>query len=82
MAEWGEEGLNFLSESTAFDKAASEMSMRLDKLPGGFYVDQGVQHAWALWISRAAIALLNDARLVPKDGLIRHANHVLKEARR
>ncbi|UOF22017.1 hypothetical protein [Pseudomonas syringae] len=49
--------LDFAKENLMFEQAASEMSMRLDKLPGGFYADQGTQHAWALWIHRAALTI-------------------------
>lgn len=49
--------LDFAKENLMFERAASEMSMRLDKLPGGFYADQGTQHAWALWIHRAALTI-------------------------
>lgn len=47
---------DFPLESLAFEKAATQMNMRLDKLPGGFYREQATQQAWALWISRAAFA--------------------------
>ncbi|KPY59218.1 Unknown protein sequence [Pseudomonas syringae pv. spinaceae] len=49
--------LDFAEENLMFERAAAKMSMRLDKLPGGFYADQGTQHAWALWIHRAALTL-------------------------
>lgn len=47
---------DFALENQAFERAAAEMSFQLDKLPGGFYVSQPTQRAWALWIRRAAIA--------------------------
>ncbi|RML36339.1 hypothetical protein [Pseudomonas syringae] len=49
--------LDFEQENLMFESAATAMSMRLDKLPGGFYADQGTQHAWALWIHRAALTI-------------------------
>ncbi|ALU60268.1 hypothetical protein ACA40_10495 [Pseudomonas syringae pv. lapsa] len=49
--------LDFEQENLMFERAAAAMSMRLDKLPGGFYADQGTQHAWALWIHRAALTI-------------------------
>ncbi|KKY51471.1 hypothetical protein AAY86_18455 [Pseudomonas amygdali pv. tabaci str. ATCC 11528] len=49
--------LDFAKENLMFERAASEMSMRLDKLSGGFYADQRTQHAWALWIHRAALTI-------------------------
>ncbi|MBI6740406.1 hypothetical protein [Pseudomonas syringae] len=49
--------LDFAQENLMFESAAGKMSMRLEKLPGGFYADQGTQHAWALWIHRAALTV-------------------------
>lgn len=49
--------LDFEQENLMFERAAAAMSMGLDKLPGGFYADQGTQHAWALWIHRAALTI-------------------------
>ena len=45
---------DFAAESEAFQKDATEKGMCLDRLPGGFYVEHKTQHAWALWIRRAA----------------------------
>ncbi|WP_443693970.1 hypothetical protein [Pseudomonas sp.] len=45
---------DFAAEGEKFQKDAAEKGMRLDRLPGGFYVEQSTQHAWAEWIRRAA----------------------------
>ena len=45
---------DFAAESVKFQKHAAEQGMCLDRLPGGFYVEQNTQHAWASWIRRAA----------------------------
>lgn len=45
---------DFAAESVKFQKHAAEQGMCLDRLPGGFYVEQETQHAWASWIRRAA----------------------------
>ncbi|AVK02559.1 TPA: hypothetical protein RY214_004784 [Pseudomonas aeruginosa] len=47
---------DFAAENQAFESAAAEVGLQLDKLPGGFYVSQATQHAWAFWLRRAAIA--------------------------
>lgn len=59
---------DFELENRLFEHAASKMSLLLDKLPGGFYVSQATQHAWALWVHRAAIssAVISAARCTAK----------------
>ncbi len=47
---------DFALENQAFESAAVEVGLKLDKLPGGFYVSPVTQHSWAFWIRRAAIA--------------------------
>ena len=44
---------DFAVESEKFRKDAAEKGVCLDTLPGGFYVEQRTQHAWAEWIRRA-----------------------------
>jgi hypothetical protein len=44
------------AEKTAFEADAKSKGMRLDKIIGGFYVDQGTQHAWSAWVKSAAIS--------------------------
>jgi hypothetical protein len=46
---------DFAAENEWFQKSAAEQGMCLDRLPGGFYVEQETQHAWAEWIHRAAL---------------------------
>lgn len=43
---------DFATESEKFRKDAAKKGMCLDTLPGGFYVEQRTQHAWAEWIRR------------------------------
>ncbi|NWD44195.1 hypothetical protein [Pseudomonas yamanorum] len=45
---------DFAVESEKFQKYASGEGLSLERLVGGFYVDQKTQHAWAEWIRRAA----------------------------
>ncbi|HID9801565.1 TPA: hypothetical protein ACXI4L_005748 [Pseudomonas aeruginosa] len=72
---------DFAAENQAFESAAAEMGLQLDKLPGGFYVSQATQHAWALWIRRAAIAGA-EAKLVAAqkpDVSVRHIQDLLAD---
>lgn len=49
--------LDLQAENIAFEREAARLPLSFEKLPGGFYVDQRTQFAWALWIDRAVIAL-------------------------
>jgi hypothetical protein len=44
---------DFAAESFKFQKHAAELGLCLDRLPGGFYVEQKTQSAWASWIRQA-----------------------------
>lgn len=46
---------DFAAESVKFQKHAAEQGMCLERLPGGFYVEQKTQSAWASWIRQAAM---------------------------
>ncbi|MGS0546054.1 hypothetical protein ACU8WE_26230 [Pseudomonas parakoreensis] len=46
---------DFAAESFKFQKHAAELGLCLDRLPGGFYVEQKTQSAWASWIRQAAM---------------------------
>lgn len=46
---------DFAVESLKFQKHAAELGLCLDRLPGGFYVEQKTQGAWASWIRQAAM---------------------------
>ncbi|MCM2362446.1 hypothetical protein [Pseudomonas sp. SR18] len=45
---------DFAAESEKFQKHAIGAGFSLEKLAGGFYVDQKTQHAWAEWIRLVA----------------------------
>lgn len=55
MSEKNSFGPDFAAESEKFQKYATGEGFSLERLAGGFYVDQETQHAWADWIRRAAL---------------------------
>ncbi|EIK96078.1 hypothetical protein PMM47T1_14000 [Pseudomonas sp. M47T1] len=46
---------DFAAEKVEFEAFADEQILRLEKLPGGFYVDPTTQFAWLSWARRASL---------------------------
>ena len=57
---------DFDAENLEFERVSGECGMNLERMAGGFYVNEKTQFCWVTWIHRAALAV-NGVELRSRD---------------